>query len=409
MAERRKLYVRLHGMVVAELTTPGPGKITCRYTPDALGSFELNTPILSCSLPLSRRPHKDAGRYFRGLLPEGAALDSAAGRAGVPTFDTFGLLARYGRDVAGACIISENGDRHGPGGVEPYGDGDLESEVGSLENQPLALHDDSELSLAGLQNKLLLVRTPDGWARPIGGYPSTHILKVEDRRFPGLVALEAQCLQLASQLRLTTVVPDVVRLAGMECLIVSRFDRRPDGTRIHQEDLCQACNTDINAARRRGKYQAFGGPGFRQAADLLSKHASHPDAQLERLLRAAVFTYLIGNADAHGKNLALLHREPGLVELAPLYDTVPTAVWPSLGERAAMTINDRAVLSAVGGDDLVAEAVGWGMPIDRARRAVARAVGDAASAVDLLSPSLDSRLLGVVEPRLSRLISYLEG
>lgn len=37
-----------------------------------------------------------------------------------------------------------------------------------------------------------------------------------------------------------------------------------------------------------------------------------------------VYSALIGNADAHGKNLAILHGRQGELRLAPLYDLVPT-------------------------------------------------------------------------------------
>jgi hypothetical protein len=78
------------------------------------------------------------------------------------------------------------------------------------------------------------------------------------------------------------------------------------------------------------------------------------------------FTVVIGNADAHGKNLSLLHPTAGMVTLAPLYDTVPTAMWPRLGDRAAMTINSKSALAAVTLDDIVAEAARWSL--DRPRR-----------------------------------------
>jgi len=53
--------------------------------------------------------------------------------------------------------------------------------VDALPDTPLGVLDDSELSLAGMQDKLPLVRTDAGcgWGRPVGGYPSTHILKVD--------------------------------------------------------------------------------------------------------------------------------------------------------------------------------------------------------------------------------------
>jgi serine/threonine-protein kinase HipA len=55
-----------------------------------------------------------------------------------------------------------------------------------------------------------------------------------------------------------------------------------------------------------------------------------------------IFHYLVGNADAHGKNYALLYGsdEP---DLAPIYDVVCTAVYPRLSKRLAMKIGGRDV------------------------------------------------------------------
>ncbi|MFT4187230.1 MAG: HipA domain-containing protein [Aeromicrobium sp.] len=404
MARRRPpLSAVLHGTVVAELTSSGPGQVTCRYTPEALAAYELNAPVLSCSLPLSRRPATEAGRFFRGLLPEGAALAAAAALAGVPTYDTFGLLSRFGRDVAGACVIGTDVGERVPGGVEHYSDDGLAEEVADLDERPLALHDDSELSLPGLQNKLLLVRTPTGWARPVGGYPSSHILKVEDRRFAGLVSAEADALRLARRLGLTTVETEVHEMGGVDCLVVSRFDRTADNGRMHQEDLCQAVGADIDKARGRGKYEQYGGPGFADAARLLRLHAIDPARELRQLLRTVVFTYVIGNGDAHGKNLALLHRTPGHVELAPLYDTVPTILWPRLPDRAAMSIGGVTRLSAVRRSDILAEAVTWGMPVDRAEAVIEEFVDDCRSVLG--ETAVSDRLAVLLEERLALLAS----
>lgn len=379
MARRPPLLVQLYGEVVAELTSAGPSQVTCRYTEQARGRWPLNLPLLSCSLPLTRRPHKSAGPFFRGLLPEGAALAAVAAEARVPTYDTFGILARFGRDIAGAAVIGSDGQAHGQGHVADYPRDELEVDVADLEERPLALHDDSALSLPGLQNKLLLVSTPHGWGRPAGGYPSTHILKVEDRRYPGMATMEAACLHLARAIGLTSVEAHVERIGGVDCIIVSRYDRcvDPDSgsvTRTHQEDVCQALGVDIDGFERPAKYQEFGGPGWRDVAALLAKHADDAPAQLRQLLRAAVFTQVIGNSDAHGKNLALLHPEPGTVVLAPLYDTVPTALWPRLPDRAAMWVNRKRRLSAVTIEDLVTEARSWPMSDQVARQVVTETI-----------------------------------
>ncbi|MGH9000233.1 MAG: HipA domain-containing protein, partial [Acidimicrobiia bacterium] len=113
--------------------------------------------------------------------------------------------------------------------MEPYTAAGLEAEVSDLPDHPLGVHDDSELSLVGIQDKLLLVDLGDGrWGRPVHGRPSTHILKVEDRRYPGMAEMEAACLRLAHQIGLTTIDPIVETLAGIPSLIVHRFDRRVD-------------------------------------------------------------------------------------------------------------------------------------------------------------------------------------
>jgi serine/threonine protein kinase HipA of HipAB toxin-antitoxin module len=172
--------------------------------------------------------------------------------------------------------------------------------------------------------------------------------------------MESACLRLARRLGLTTVTSEVREIAGLPCLVVSRFDRTTgaDGTveRVHQEDLCQARGYDPSH-HRRGKYERHGGPGFLHAAELLLRWGRPRDR--EQLLRAMAFTVAIGNADAHAKNLAFLHPTPARLELAPLYDTVPTALFEALPRRCAMTVNAVfADLHDVTFTDLVAETVG---------------------------------------------------
>lgn len=393
MAATRKLAVWLDGTHVADLEQRRWPEIRCRYSAEALARWPSNSPLLSCSLPLGRRA-QDALPFCRGLLPEGQALQAMAAEAGVAVNDSFELLERFGRDVAGALVIGGNG-RVPPGfGVEPYSEESLAAAVGELGERPLDLHDDSELSLAGIQDKLLLVKLRNGWGRPLHGRPSTHILKADDSRYPGLVAAERLCLELARAVGLTTIRSELVELGGVQCLLVSRYDRETvDGEvrRIHQEDLCQALAIDPDDARGRAKYERAGGPTLRQAAELLDTYAADAAAQLDRLVAAVTFTVLIGNADAHGKNLSLLHPTAATVELAPLYDTVPTALWPRLRTEAAMSIGGQVALADVGVEDIVREAASWSHPRERARSAVAATVAAVREALgsEAIPPSSD--------------------
>jgi serine/threonine-protein kinase HipA len=271
-------------------------------------------------------------------------------------------------------VIADTAPDEDRGYAEPYGADGLASAVDALDGRPLDLHDDSELSLAGFEDKLPLVRTADGWARPVGGRPSTHILKRDNLRHRGVVDAEAAALRIARAVGLTTIAPDVVDLGEFRCLIVNRFDRRTarDGrtTRIHQEDACQALGIDPDGRRGRATYEAAGGPAFRDVAALLRSYSADGQRELERLLRAMVFTVLIGNADAHGKNVALLHSTPETIQLAPLYDTVPTALWPALRDQAAMSIGGQDRLSAVTVDDLRREARTWRLGASTAQRCI---------------------------------------
>lgn len=183
MADRR-LAVEIDGLRVAHIEARRWNDLRCRYTQDAFDRWQQNTPLLSCSLPLAPGP-LEATAFCRGLVAEGRALDAMASRAGLATNDTFGLLTRYGRDVAGAISLVPAGEEpQRSASTEPYDDQQLTQAVANLDDNPLGIEDDSELSLAGLQSKLLLVKAGLGWARPVGGAASTHILKVDDPRFP---------------------------------------------------------------------------------------------------------------------------------------------------------------------------------------------------------------------------------
>jgi len=74
----------------------------------------------------------------------------------------------------------------------------------------------------------------------------------------------------------------------------------------------------------------------------------------------------VGNADLHAKNLSLLHGPDHSVRLAPVYDLMSTTYCPRTSPEAAMAVNGRTGLADIGLEDLVEEAVSWGL----SRRAV---------------------------------------
>jgi serine/threonine-protein kinase HipA len=226
---------------------------------------------------------------------------------------------------------------------------------------------------------------PDGtWAQPLYGHPSSHIIERSPDRYPDLVDAEHDALTVARHAGLTMVNSWVDTIAGHRCIIVKRFDRTVDDGgqitgRIHQEDACQALG--LPASRKYEVHHGGGGPDFQSVARLLDLYAAEPVSQLERLASIAAFTVIIGNTDAHGKNIAFL-LEAGVIRLAPLYDTVPTALFAPLRTEMAMTLG--GAISSDGMDlaALVRETKRWNLDPARARAAATRTAELALDAVD---------------------------
>lgn len=362
---RPRLAIWLHGVRVADVESRGFADLRLRHTNTALDRWPINTPLISCSLRVGRS-WQPASAYLRGLLPEGRHLAAAAQAANVATSDTYGLLLRYGRDVAGALVFTRHDEEPDESrwGVEPYTADTLGVAVGALDDAGEIVYPDSELSIAGLQNKMLLVEIEAGWARPTGGRPSTHILKLDDSLRPGLIDTEYHALLIAGEIGMNSSEPILLEVAGRRCLIVRRFDRSiADGAvrRIHQEDACQALGVNHEAHEGWGKYEAMGGPSFRAVAELLQFDADDADREMVALAKLMTFTAVIGNADGHGKNVAFLHDADGRIRLAPAYDTVPTMLWPKLRTRLGMYIGGVTDLIHVDRDALIREATGWKM------------------------------------------------
>ena len=396
----KRLGVWHDAVLVAELEAKRPWDVRCRYSAAAIEAGDANRPLLSCSLPVTRQK-VPATPWVRGLLPEGEHLLAVATIAGVPTNYYADLLARYGRDIAGAFTISVDEPDERRWAIEPYDDHQLAAELRSVVDAPgFAIRDDSELSIAGLQNKLLVCALDDGqWGRPVHGQPSSHIMKLDDGRYDELLAAEHACLRLASDAGLRAVHSSLINVDGLDVLVVERYDRRrmDDGMleRIHQEDSCQALGVNIDNQLGRGKYERFGGPTFAQIAELCDRYGD-PTTAYPDLLANAVFTWVIGNGDAHGKNVSLLiDIQTGHVDLAPLYDTVPTALWPKLRPTAAMSVNGK--YEDVTRQDFVAEAHRWGF----ARAAAERLIDDRAVRLPVAaSDCWDERVASFVAERL---------
>jgi serine/threonine-protein kinase HipA len=359
-----RLTIWLYGHQVAVIEKERKNRLRLSYTEEALATYEGGTPLLSLAFPLTRDryPNGVTRAFLDGLLPEGEPRRAIAEDLELPANDVFGLLAALGQDCAGALVILPEGAPPPPmpstRTADPLSADDLGELVANLRSAPLGIDRNVRLSLAGVQEKLLLTRLPDGtWGRPVGGTPSTHILKPEIERFQNTVENEAFCMRVASHLGLAVATVETIFVDERPVLVVERFDRTvdPDGTihRVHQEDFCQAMG--VAPAK---KYEQDGGPTLARIARVLQDVADA--AAPTMLLRALTLNVALGNCDAHGKNFSLLHTESGALSLAPLYDLLSTSLYP-LDDKLAMYVDTVQKADRVTAARIVNEAVRWGL------------------------------------------------
>lgn len=404
-----RLFGRRAGSVWLEGEAVIPESWRFAYTADYVESA---APALSVSLPL-REPTFEgavAHNWFCNLLPEGGVRDAIEQRLRLPPRDDFALLLAIGGECAGAVAI---GPADAKSTESPRDELDLETLLASQggeagEGAWAMLGVPHRLSLAGAQDKIAVVREPDGRLRlPIGDELSTHIVKPDSVRLPGLRDFEALGLALARAIGLDAVDAEPIDVAGRKALLIARYDRVvEDGrvVRVHQEDFCQALGYPHEL-----KYESLGGPTLAKCAALVRNDLRlGPDA-LRAFLDWVVCNGLLANADAHAKNLALLCDAVGRRRIAPWYDLVPTAVMAaSLIDRApALRIGASRRVDRIAADDWRAFAKATGY----APRFVTRRVEEIATSMRDRVADVASELVGkgADAERMQRAVAFLHG
>ena len=386
----KRLNVYLGGERVGVLEEDAAGTMRFAYIPEWLARPD-GRP-LSRMLPL--RPERFKGgrvrAFFGGILPEDEPSRKIAAILGISEKNDFGMLERIGGECAGAvCLLPEEASPPpfpADWRLRKLSADELSAIVAGLPRRPLMAGEKRlRLSLAGAQDKLPVVVDGNGISLPLDDSPSSHILKPEPDRFPGLVANELFCMRLAKEVGLH--VPEVSSrmIGGTPCLIVERYDRKA-GTggppeRIHQEDFCQALGFPPER-----KYQQEGGPVLKVCIALLREWSATPVLDIRDFVDGVIFNVLIGNADAHAKNFSMLYQGKSR-RLAPFYDLVCTRAWPELSKTLAMRIGKARSLNEVTPDHFGQMAreseLGWPMVRERIGFLCGRIAGILEKSADL--------------------------
>lgn len=159
---------------------------------------------------------------------------------------------------------------------------------------------------------------------------NTVIVKAEGDDYPGLARNEYFCMQVAKEAGL--IVPDFWLSDDGLLFIMSRFDRKPDGTALGFEDMAVLTGRTANQ-KYEGSYEMIA-----QAVELFAGEGRV--VQLRRLFERVALSCYLRDGDAHLKNFGMLYDNPTSARaLAPVYDVVCTDVYPELDGKMALKLN----------------------------------------------------------------------
>ncbi|HEY1686229.1 MAG TPA: type II toxin-antitoxin system HipA family toxin [Tepidisphaeraceae bacterium] len=372
---KRKLDVYLRQHLVGNLVQDEHGQMTFDYAETWLKNPK--AIALSHSLPLTKTHfnRNECRGFFAGILPEESKREIVAHNLGISAKNDYAMLEKIGGECAGAVTFMPAGTEL-PKSEHNYRaltDKELAEILKALPRRPLMAGDEGvRLSLAGAQDKIAVQVSGNQISIPLRGAPSTHILKPALGSFEGVVANEALCMKLARAVGMNAAEAEARNVEGIDYLLVERYDRTMSSDtpntlktlkREHQEDFCQALGIIPE-----NKYQAEGGPSLKQCFALAREASSAPVIDLQALLDAVIFNFLIGNHDAHGKNFSFLYSG-GQTRLAPLYDLLSTSYYPELSPKMAMKIGGEYLSASITAKhfEQLAEEAGLAKPIVRRR------------------------------------------
>ena len=315
-------------------------------------------------------------RFVENLLPEGRALDIAATTHRVSKSNIYGLISALGTETTGAFRFWPSDEVPPAVATKPPREvtrEELDKRIAERDELPLAVWDGKvRMSIAGVQDKLMVYLDhplEDGGRLFLVEPPlaSTHILKPDPARqaTPHLVINEHFCMSLARRMELPVAEVSIYR-TPRPVLVVRRFDRvvvqgtgqgvghganKPTVQRLHIIDACQA--SDLPESFKYERNLGGGehvrhireGVSFEMLFERVEQTVNKAVASMT-LVRWALFQFLIGNSDAHGKNFSFFVRREGL-DPAPWYDLVSVVQYPGIDQELAMAWGDAFLLNEV--------------------------------------------------------------
>jgi serine/threonine-protein kinase HipA len=319
------------------------------FLPEIVENPPQHPGYFATRIPYTHEPLESVGDnlppFLLNLLPEGVRLQMLLEGLRIAPSDFLGMLLAVGWDAIGDVAVVPHGRK-----IKEQTRATFEkrfAEVSFWEEFGNSVISDA--SVPGVQEKISAstlaygIRSADS--------PSA-ILKLNPERYPKLVENEAFFLGLAAKCHIEVARAKIVHdRDGQAGLLVQRFDRPKSGRKIlkrHQEDACQLLDQIPG-----NKYRISLG----EVAKAVRQVSTSPAAILD-LLRLYAFSYVVGNADLHAKNISLLWKE-NVVTLSPAYDLLSTLPY-GLDDHMALKLDGKDLHFKA--DDFVQFGMRFGIP-----------------------------------------------
>ncbi len=193
------------------------------------------------------------------------------------------------------------------------------------------------------------VRAGEGfeyWLLKFDGVKGNKDKELDDPK--GFGAIEYAYHLMAKAAGITMSECRLLEENGRRHFMTKRFDRLPDGEKLHMQSLCALGHYDFNSA---GAY------AYEQAL-LIMRQLNLPPDQVEQQFRRMVFNVVARDQDDHVKNIAFLMDRTGAWSLSPAFDVCysynPSGEWTAThqmtinGKRDGFTRADFAACAQVG-------------------------------------------------------------
>jgi serine/threonine-protein kinase HipA len=295
-------------------------------------------------------------RFLENLLPEGRGLETLLHYMHLSRSNIFGLIQAMGFESSGALSFGKD-EVQKEALFRPVSKEELEKRIDEIESKSITIWDKKQrLSLAGVQEKLPVLYRDGELGLADGTLSSTHILKFQTQRTEHIVINEYYCMSLAKQCKLSVAPVRLQRYGRHPVLMVERFDRKVEAEHIERLHLIDGCQMlDLPPSY---KYERNFGSGrdvqhVREGASFKKLFASAelcevPAIAKLKLLDWAIFNLIIGNADAHGKNISYFVKHSG-ISVTPHYDLLSIIMHEGVDHELAMAFGDEFNMDKIAG------------------------------------------------------------